>query len=99
VVSAAAFGDPGNVELRTLVDGDVRQRGSTAEMIRDIPQLLAFITGFMTLRAGDVVATGFPGGRVNVAAGTTVSIEANRIGRLTSPVVTAAEFEAGRAAA
>jgi len=97
VVPQERLGDPGKVGLRTLVDGEVRQEGSTEELIFDIPRLLASITEFMTLRAGDVVVTGFPGGRVGVTAGMTVSVEADGIGRLTNPVVSAAEFEAGRA--
>ena len=99
VVSAEAFGDPAEVELRTLVDGEVRQQGNTRDLVYSIPELLEFITGFMSLQPGDVIATGFPAGRVGVSAGAAVGIEADGLGRLTSLVVSAAEFEAGRTAA
>jgi len=54
--------DPGNLAMWLKVNGDVRQRGTTANMIFDVPFLVSYISGFMTLLPGDVVSTGTPAG-------------------------------------
>lgn len=54
--------DPQDVELTLKVNGELRQQGSTAEMIHPILPLIAYISQFFTLRAGDVVLTGTPEG-------------------------------------
>jgi 2-keto-4-pentenoate hydratase/2-oxohepta-3-ene-1,7-dioic acid hydratase in catechol pathway len=54
--------DPHNLEMQLRVNGEVRQRSSTANMIFKIPQLVAFISEVMTLEAGDIIATGTPAG-------------------------------------
>ncbi|RWR03786.1 hypothetical protein ED28_02020 [[Pantoea] beijingensis] len=54
--------DPQNVELKLIVNGEVRQQGSTAEMIHKILPLIAYMSKYFTLRAGDVVITGTPAG-------------------------------------
>jgi len=54
--------DPGNLAMWLNVNGDVRQRGTTANMIFDVPFLVSYISGFMTLLPGDVVSTGTPAG-------------------------------------
>lgn len=58
--------DPLQLDIRCYVNGEVRQNANTSNMIFDIPYLLEFISGIMTLEAGDVIATGTPSG---VAAG------------------------------
>jgi len=54
--------DPQNVELQLIVNGQVRQHGSTADMIHHILPLIAYMSRFFTLRAGDVILTGTPEG-------------------------------------
>jgi 2-keto-4-pentenoate hydratase/2-oxohepta-3-ene-1,7-dioic acid hydratase in catechol pathway len=54
--------DPHALGLRLEVDSEVRQHGTTADMIFKIPFLLAYITQFMVLEPGDVVTTGTPAG-------------------------------------
>lgn len=54
--------DPGNLAIELKVNGEVRQKGSTATMIFSIPKLLAYVTEFMVLEPGDVVTTGTPPG-------------------------------------
>lgn len=54
--------DPHALALRLEVDGEIRQNGTTADMIFKIPFLLAYITQFMVLEPGDVVTTGTPAG-------------------------------------
>jgi len=55
-------GDPQNSELKLVVNGEVRQHGSTSDMIHKIKPLIAYMSQFFTLRAGDVILTGTPEG-------------------------------------
>ncbi|WP_130835184.1 fumarylacetoacetate hydrolase family protein [[Erwinia] mediterraneensis] len=54
--------DPQNVELKLMINGEVRQQGNTADMIYKILPLIAWMSRYFTLRAGDVVLTGTPEG-------------------------------------
>lgn len=54
--------DPANLAMELKVNGEVRQKGSTSTMIFSIPKLLAYVTEFMVLEAGDVITTGTPPG-------------------------------------
>jgi 2-keto-4-pentenoate hydratase/2-oxohepta-3-ene-1,7-dioic acid hydratase in catechol pathway len=77
--------DAQNLEVRTLVNGEVRQQGSTANMIFPIRELLAFISEAITLQAGDVILTGTPFGIGPIVEGDVVE---TRIGPmlLSNPV-------------
>ena len=87
LVDAADVPDPHALALRTLVNGQVTQRGNTADLINDIPALVEYLSGFMTLRPGDVILTGTPDGVVNVNVGDEVVTEIDGIGRLVNTVV------------
>lgn len=86
-VEASNVPDPHALQLRTIVNGKVTQQGSTADMINDIPSLIEHLSGFMTLRAGDVILTGTPDGVVNVDVGDQVITEIDGIGRLINTIV------------
>lgn len=62
LVPAADVGDPQGLEVWTKVNGDWRQRGSTGNMIFTVRQLVAYLSRFMSLRAGDIISTGTPAG-------------------------------------
>jgi 2-keto-4-pentenoate hydratase/2-oxohepta-3-ene-1,7-dioic acid hydratase in catechol pathway len=51
-----------SLRIATRVNGVVRQDSSTSELIFTVPQLLAYVSSFLTLDAGDVILTGTPGG-------------------------------------
>ncbi len=91
-VEAADVPDPHALALRTRVNGRLTQQGSTAQMIHDIPALIAYLSDFMTLRAGDVILTGTPDGVVNVDEGDEVVAEIDGIGRLVNHIVGDALF-------
>ncbi|TDF55109.1 fumarylacetoacetate hydrolase family protein, partial [Cupriavidus sp. L7L] len=91
-VDAADVPDPHVLPLRTLVNGEVTQRGSTADMINDIPALIEYLSSFMTLLPGDVILTGTPDGVVNVNEGDEVVCEIEGIGALRSTIVGDAVF-------
>lgn len=78
--------DPRDVEVRCRVNGEQRQRARTAEMVFDVPALIAFISRVMTLLPGDVILTGTPAGVGPLAEGDTVEVEIEGIGVLRNPV-------------
>jgi 5-oxopent-3-ene-1,2,5-tricarboxylate decarboxylase / 2-hydroxyhepta-2,4-diene-1,7-dioate isomerase len=83
VTSRAAIADPDALRIRVRVDGELRQEASTADLMRPVARLLADVTEFMTLAAGDVLAVGAPAPAPRVRAGQQVSIEIEGLGRLT----------------
>ena len=83
---------PMELNLRTTVNGEVTQQGTTADMVFDIPYLVEYLTGFMTLRPGDLILTGTPEGVVYLNPGDEVVTEIEGVGRLTSTVVSDEEF-------
>jgi 2-keto-4-pentenoate hydratase/2-oxohepta-3-ene-1,7-dioic acid hydratase in catechol pathway len=62
LVTADEVPDPQALEVWTTVNGESRQRGNTANMIFTVRQLVAYVSRFMSLRAGDVISTGTPAG-------------------------------------
>ena len=86
-IDADEVGDPQALELRTLVNGRVTQRGNTRDMIHSVARLIEYLSAFMTLARGDVILTGTPAGVVNVEAGDEVVTEIDGIGRLSNFLV------------
>jgi 2-keto-4-pentenoate hydratase/2-oxohepta-3-ene-1,7-dioic acid hydratase in catechol pathway len=70
----------------TRVNGVERQRGSARDMAFDIPTLISYISGIMTLLPGDVIATGTPAGVGPLASGDVVEIEIPGVSRVSNPV-------------
>ncbi|AXF85991.1 Homoprotocatechuate catabolism bifunctional isomerase/decarboxylase [Ephemeroptericola cinctiostellae] len=87
LVDAADIPDPHHLELRTFVNGVQTQKGCTDDMVSDIPTLIEYLSGFMTLSRGDVILTGTPDGIVNVLEGDVVVTEIEGIGRLSNTIV------------
>ncbi len=94
VVTADEVPDPQSLGVRTWVDGDLRQSGTTADMVFTCARMIAHLTEAMTLEPGTVLATGTPAG-VGAAAdpprwlvpGDVVSVVVDGVGELTNPVV------------
>jgi len=78
--------DPTALEIMTRVNGEVKQRSTTANMIFDVYDLVSFISGIMTLLPGDVIITGTPPGVGPLLPGDTVEVEIEGIGTLTNTV-------------
>lgn len=87
LVEAADVTDPMNLVLRTYVNGEMTQQGSTSDMIFDIPALIAYLSEFMTLNPGDIILTGTPEGLADVKAGDEVVTEIEQVGRLVNTIV------------
>lgn len=94
LVTADEVGDPGDLALETLVDGVVMQSDRTANMIFDVPAILAFVSEDITLAPGDIIATGTPSGvghfrtpPIELKPGNVVECRVERIGAIRNPVV------------
>ena len=75
-----AYGEA--VTVTTRLNGEVKQKGSTADFIFGIPELLRYITSFMTLCPGDLIPTGTPAGVGPMQAGDTVEVAIEGLGVL-----------------
>ena len=62
LVSTDSFSDPADLELRTWVNGELRQHDRTSSLIFSIPKLIAFVSRYVTLSTGDLIFTGTPEG-------------------------------------
>jgi 2-keto-4-pentenoate hydratase/2-oxohepta-3-ene-1,7-dioic acid hydratase in catechol pathway len=78
--------DPANTRVRALVGGEIRQDGTTADLIHAVPDLIAFISRAMTLLPGDVVLTGTPAGVGPIVDGDVVTVSISGVGDLVNPV-------------
>ena len=93
IVTAEAISDPHNLSIGLTVNGEQRQDGTTADMIFDIPTLIASLSEGMTLEPGDIIATGTPSGVGYamdpprfLAAGDSVVCTISEIGSLSNSV-------------
>lgn len=93
--------DVSDARLTTVLNGEVMQSARTSQMIFDVPRTIEFLSSFTTLRPGDVIATGTPGGvgfarqpPVWLKDGDTLEITVEGVGRIASRVV--AEERDGR---
>jgi len=78
--------DPADLEIRTELDGEVRQLSRTSLLLHDIPKLIEWVSTVMTLLPGDVILTGTPEGVGPMQVGQQVSVTVEGIGTLTNPV-------------
>ena len=76
-----------NLRVRTLVNGEVKQDAPVTDMIFDPGAIIAFVTAFMTLEPGDLIATGTPPGVGPLEIGSTVRVEIGGIGILENKVI------------
>lgn len=86
--------NPNGLTIRTVLNGNVMQDWTTSDMIFDVPTLIEFLSGSTKLAAGTVILTGTPHGvggarkpPVFLQPGDEVSIEIEKIGTLTNPVI------------
>ena len=75
--------------LRSDGSEELRQDGRTSQLVFDVPTLVAYVSGVMTLLPGDVILTGTPGGVGRMQPGDEVTVAVEGIGSLTNPVVAA----------
>ncbi|QRG66702.1 fumarylacetoacetate hydrolase family protein [Brevibacillus choshinensis] len=93
LVSAEEVGDPDQLQVRTYVNGELRQNSNTSDMIFSCPEIISYISQHMTLNPGDVILTGTPEGvitgfpaeqQVWLKDGDVVTVEIEKLGQLTN---------------
>lgn len=96
LVTADEVGDPQTLSIRLWVDGELLQDGNTRQMQHKIPRIVSYLSKVVTLRPGDVIATGTPPGAGHwrkppryLQPGNTVRIEIPPLGVLENPVAAA----------
>jgi 2-keto-4-pentenoate hydratase/2-oxohepta-3-ene-1,7-dioic acid hydratase in catechol pathway len=96
LVTADEVGDPNNLGIRTLVNGEQRQNSNTSDMIFHCDEIVSYISQHMTLVPGDIILTGTPEGvvlglpveqQVYLKDGDVVTIEVDKLGSLTNRLV------------
>ncbi len=94
LVTADEITDPNSLQIRTVLNGNVMQDWNTNDMIFDVRALIEFLSGSTVLLPGTVILTGTPHGigaarkpPVFLQPGDSVTIDIERIGQLTNPVV------------
>ncbi len=78
--------DPSNADIQTRVNGTIKQKSNTSDLIFSVPMLVEFISNIMTLEPGDVIATGTPSGVGPLQKGDVVEVEVEGIGVLKNSV-------------
>jgi 2-keto-4-pentenoate hydratase/2-oxohepta-3-ene-1,7-dioic acid hydratase in catechol pathway len=79
--------DPSDLRVTTHLNGDVKQDGTTKDLIFDVPTLVSYVSSVMTLLPGDVILTGTPEGVGPMNVGDEVEVTVSGIGSLTNKVV------------
>jgi 2-keto-4-pentenoate hydratase/2-oxohepta-3-ene-1,7-dioic acid hydratase in catechol pathway len=86
LVTADEIPDPHSLQLQLWVNGERRQNGNTRDMIWDVPKLIEYASHVMTLNPGDLFSTGTPDGVGPLQPGDQVTMEVERVGRLSVKV-------------
>ena len=79
--------DPGNVVLKTYLNGKLKQKANTSDLIYSVPELINFISHVMTMLPGDIITTGTPSGIGPMFPGDKIEIKIDGIGTLRNHVV------------
>jgi len=98
LVPAAEVPDPQRLGIRCRVNGELLQDSSTAQMVFSVAEIVAFVSTWLTLEPGDLIATGTPAGvgftrepPAYLRPGDEVTVEIDGLGALVNPVVAATE--------
>ncbi len=86
IVTADEIRPPVRLDLECRVNGRLRQKANSRDLIFDIPTLIEFISRYITLDPGDVISTGTPEGIGPIRHGDTMTCRIQKIGKLTNPV-------------
>ncbi len=94
VTASSAIVDPQDLAIRLTVNGDLKQNGSTGQMVFPVAAIISFISSWVTLEPGDIISTGTPSGvgsatGIYLQPGDEVIATIDRIGSLRNSVVAA----------
>jgi 2-keto-4-pentenoate hydratase/2-oxohepta-3-ene-1,7-dioic acid hydratase in catechol pathway len=86
IVTSDEVGDPSALDLKLWVNSELRQHANTRDLILDVPGMIAMASSVATLYPGDVIASGTPAGVGPIKCGDFVTIEIERVGRMSVAV-------------
>jgi 2-keto-4-pentenoate hydratase/2-oxohepta-3-ene-1,7-dioic acid hydratase in catechol pathway len=87
IVTADEVPEHDDIDLELKVNGELRQRAATRDLIVDIPAMIEMASAVMTLYPGDIIASGTPAGVGPVVGGDTITISISSVGRMNLAVV------------
>ena len=79
--------NPHNLKIKLKINNKIRQNASTADMLFKIPEIISYISKYMTLHSGDIIATGTPEGVSEIKDGDKIEITISGLGTLENTVV------------
>jgi 5-oxopent-3-ene-1,2,5-tricarboxylate decarboxylase / 2-hydroxyhepta-2,4-diene-1,7-dioate isomerase len=86
IITADAIPSPLRLTVTCRVNGKIRQRANTRDLVFDVPTIIEYVTRHITLEPGDIISTGTPEGIGPIAHGDTIVCSVERIGELKNPV-------------
>ncbi len=87
IVPCSEISDPHNLSIQLKVNGQTRQFSNTKHMLFKIPQILEYLSKFVTLERGDIIATGTPSGISPIQPGDIIEASIEKIGTITHEVI------------
>ncbi len=94
IIDASEVPDPHNLMMRTYINGELKQEGSTKDLIFNVPYLVSYLSNIMTLSPGDMIFTGTPEGLAHVKPGDEVIVEVEGVGVLNNTIISETEYVA-----
>lgn len=87
ITTADEVGDPSALGLKLWVGDELRQDANTRDLIVDVPEMIEMASSVLTLEPGDLIASGTPEGVAPIQPGDIVTVEIERVGRMSVEVV------------
>ena len=87
IVPCNEISDPHNLSIQLKVNGQIKQSSNTKHMLFKIPQTLEYLSKFVTLKRGDIIATGTPSGIGQIQPGDIIEASIEKIGTITHKVI------------
>jgi 2-keto-4-pentenoate hydratase/2-oxohepta-3-ene-1,7-dioic acid hydratase in catechol pathway len=87
LVTHDIISDPNNLEISLKLNGEIKQKSNTKNMIFSVPKIISYISQNFTLQPGDIISTGTPEGVGKIQPGDLISCEIEKIGILENPVL------------
>lgn len=87
IIPADEIRNPHNLKIKLKINNKIQQNASTADMLFKISEIISYISKYMTLNSGDIIATGTPEGVSEIKDGDKIEISISEIGTLENTVV------------
>lgn len=87
IIPCSDIEDPHNLNIQLKVNGELRQKSNTKHMLFKIPEILEYISKFVTLKRGDIIATGTPSGIKPIVPGDIIEASIEKIGKIIHEVI------------